>query len=237
MKTNPQHNFLAARFGNPIRAFLLAGAAALLSSCAGLEVFDFKSIDAQVVDADTGAPIEGAIVVANWQLIGGTLDGPRNRGTLDAKETLTDKDGRFHFDAFTKRNPTSYDLYNQDPKIVIFKPGYQRFVHRNNYPADRHMNPVGYVRASQLDGQKVKLKKFSGDTGEYGFSLGSLAIEIQFAYEEQNCWWKKTPLMILAIDSESRRLIKSGIPYGRRIHQVNGGACGDPAAFFKELAK
>ena len=45
-----------------------------LSACGGPLTYSSDPIDAAVVDADTGQPIEGAIVTANWQLVTATLD-------------------------------------------------------------------------------------------------------------------------------------------------------------------
>ena len=36
--------------------------------------YTIAPIEAWVVDADTGAPIEGAVVTANWQLVGLSFD-------------------------------------------------------------------------------------------------------------------------------------------------------------------
>ena len=44
-------------------------------------------IEAWVVDAETGKPIEGVVVTANWELVKGSLDGPRYYGQLEVKET------------------------------------------------------------------------------------------------------------------------------------------------------
>ena len=94
----------------------------------------------RVIDAETKAPVEGAVVTVIWYkkpLI--TMDGPLY--FHNAKEVLTDSNGAFSVDAspginwnpFTRRmtdpnlgrtDPDDPGIY---PTIVIFKPGYGPF--------------------------------------------------------------------------------------------------------------
>src|SRR5664279_1465597 len=96
-----------------------------LSACGGPLTYSSDPIDAAVVDADTGQPIEGAIVTANWQLESATLDNYKKVGQLKVMETVTDSMGRFHFDGFSAFNSGLYELRDEDPKILVFKPGYK----------------------------------------------------------------------------------------------------------------
>jgi hypothetical protein len=76
----------------------------------------------RVVDIDTGQPIEGAVVIANYQKE--TLAPPvePQSSTIHVKETLTDKDGYFFFPSYsTMVQPFSWEY---DVSFLIFKPGY-----------------------------------------------------------------------------------------------------------------
>ena len=77
---------------------LVAGAVALLA--AGLylraSVWWSPTIQAQVVDARTGAPLMGTVVVATWDLVG--LEGFPVR-QLAVQETATDSGGRLVLNA------------------------------------------------------------------------------------------------------------------------------------------
>jgi hypothetical protein len=79
----------------------------------------------KVIDAETKQPIEGAAVVAHWNYE--TL-GPTGGGTnfLDAKETVTDKNGEFEIPS---RWFVSIPLIRRvtGPWFTIFKPGYGTF--------------------------------------------------------------------------------------------------------------
>ena len=102
-----------------------------LASCT--VTYQFDPIEAWVVDAETGKPIEGAVVTANWELVKGSLDGERYYGQLEVKETVTDQNGRFFFEGFTKEDDSWAELRESDPQVLIFKAGYefQRFT--NDY--------------------------------------------------------------------------------------------------------
>jgi hypothetical protein len=74
-----------------------------------------------MVDADTGEPVEGVVVLLHWSYA--SLPYAHEEKYLDAKETITDKNGFFK----TKRrkinlNPLSNTF---SPNIIIFKSGYK----------------------------------------------------------------------------------------------------------------
>lgn len=80
----------------------------LLSGCYG-------PIKGKVVDAETGAPIEGAVAMAEWTM---TL-GLGNTYTKSAKvvEAVTDKEGNFELGG-------CYNPFVDEPSLTIYKNGY-----------------------------------------------------------------------------------------------------------------
>jgi hypothetical protein len=80
---------------------------------------------AQVVDAETGKPLEGVVVLAVWYKMTRTLGGP-SPSFYDAEEEVTGPDGRFIIASrwtFTL-NPLTYI---DEAEFTIFKPGYGRW--------------------------------------------------------------------------------------------------------------
>jgi hypothetical protein len=79
---------------------------------------------AQVVDAETGAPLEGVVVLASWwkgtASVGGWVDTYH-----DSIEVATDREGRFTIPARKYVNPNPFTRFG-DPLFVLFKPGYGR---------------------------------------------------------------------------------------------------------------
>jgi hypothetical protein len=87
----------------------------------------------QVVDAETGRPIEGAVVMVEWHkkprvAMGGIAY------FHNARETLTDAEGKFSLDSSpgVDWNPLTAV---QEPRIAVFYPGYRPFS-ANEYPSE-----------------------------------------------------------------------------------------------------
>jgi hypothetical protein len=83
----------------------------------------------QVVDAETGKPIEGAVVMVEWHKRAiYSMDG----GGIfhNARETVTDSDGKFSLDSSEgiNWNPLTFV---QAPRIIAFYPGYLPFTPGN----------------------------------------------------------------------------------------------------------
>ena len=83
---------------------------------------------AQIVDAETGQPIEGVIVLAVWDKRTFAWPHP-DRNYHDSEEVVSDKDGRIVINArvVTSRHP--FEVYI-GPLLTIFKPGYGRWQFR-----------------------------------------------------------------------------------------------------------
>lgn len=231
----------------PFRIFLLILTAFPLM-CYGEVIFHAypyyisAPIDARVVDEETNQPIEGAHVTANWQMVTGGWDGPRYKNQLELMETVTDKDGHFHFDGFTKANPHLYELRTEDPKIIMFKSGYEYRKIVNVYPRDNldkpgtTEGPNNHLR-SWIDGKTVKLKKLKGTPIGLRTSFYSgLSTEVRDPYLE-DCGWKKVPKMILAMHEEKHRLLSlnpEALVDLIDFYDVNQSGCGSATEFFKE---
>lgn len=80
---------------------------------------------AQVVDADTGKPIEGAVVVAIWErrAHGHPAIGFGRTGYYTHEEVITDAEGRFVIPARTFANPPLF-FPIEGPDLLLFKGSY-----------------------------------------------------------------------------------------------------------------
>lgn len=76
----------------------------------------YPGITGKVVDAQTGKPIEGAVVVAEWSITKGFL-GLYYSETYKVNETVTDQDGKFSLSGV-------YNPLVERPQFVIYKKGY-----------------------------------------------------------------------------------------------------------------
>jgi len=90
--------------------FLLTMTLFIVSGCSG-------SIGGTVVDADTGQPVEGAVVLAEWTRTSGKWIGLRATDSYKVVETITDKAGKFSVRGVL--NPLV-----DPPHLTIYKKGY-----------------------------------------------------------------------------------------------------------------
>jgi hypothetical protein len=140
-----------------IQAALVAG----LAGCALAPPFYWaESIHGRVVDADTGQPIQGAAVVADWKLYGGGMGHGGHRSSMLVEETVTDSNGEFRFGKWGPKLRPYYGILDTAPWLVIFKSGYeQRFL-----PNDQDSNWI--VRRSDWNGHQIELTVFRGTPQE-----------------------------------------------------------------------
>lgn len=80
--------------------------------------------EGKVVDAGTGEPIQGAVVLGVWYRIHPNVAG-WNSEFYDAVETLTDKKGEFHIKGLGPLFMSNIE----EMTIVIFKAGYEHLGH------------------------------------------------------------------------------------------------------------
>lgn len=77
----------------------------------------------KIIDIETKEPIEGAVVLAVWERVYRTPAGASSY-FYEAKEVLTDKEGRFEIPSYTPINLVPLISYMRGPLFTIFKPGY-----------------------------------------------------------------------------------------------------------------
>ena len=91
------------------------------SSEAGWLIYSEPEFNGKILDIETKQPIEGAVVVVEYNKKTMGM-GASMSSVFDVRETLTDKDGYFHFPPYTTLiQPFSWQI----PTVfIIFKPGY-----------------------------------------------------------------------------------------------------------------
>jgi hypothetical protein len=165
-------------------------------------VYSAKEISATVVEAETGKPLEGVIVVAQWVLFMSNPvhgdHGPR----LYVTEVVTDGNGLFHIPAWGPKPNPRYpftSLIDRDPMLSFFKSGYTSLTVQNRW--DRNEA----VRFSEWDGKPIKLEKFKGTNEDRAKDLYFLQTGLGWGWKEMMDW-RWMPRMVLAIDLERQKL-------------------------------
>ena len=166
-----------------------------------------QNIRSQVIDEETGKPLEKVIVVAIWKVIQvGFGDGGSAR-RVRIVETVTDKDGYFTVpSSFILRPPLTY-LDNSDPDLYLFKKNYFPTAYGNE---EKRNAPV---RFSEWDGKQIKLGRPNDLTLEHeAFVFGNFFGGIDDISNDQD--WRNYPRMLLAIYTEKQRLKDRGLKPG-----------------------
>lgn len=209
-------------------------------------------INSQVVDAETGKPIAGAVVVAGWMLRPGSLTGDSLPcGTANVEEAVTGKDGRFHLPGWgPKWPPCGGTMTGGEPMIFVYKSGYYYGRFFNGDPSDVS---ITFRTSSTWGNRQMKLKPFheinyqdtgvfsvTGNYSQLNIDLGGYITDVP-----TQCNWKKIPLMLVALEMEREKISRAvGHPYdgitGDFIYNDQSfekvaPKCGSPRAFLEGL--
>lgn len=217
-----------------------------LGACAS-GPYTAAAIEAKVLDAQTGKPVEGAVVVAYWETKYDVFMGDYKTEYHHIVETKTDKDGKFSFPGWGPEILSGGDLDGSDPAILIFKVGYYSGGEGDSptYVKDNPSHRDPYWNHST-----ITLKPFIGDLSspdskQFVSNVSWLNGELNFStIHPSRCDWKKIPHMLSALAEQNRIFEDAGYKFGLDIiHDlvVNDAEyrkyCGSPAEFFKGLDK
>lgn len=120
------------------------------ASSAGWLIYHKPEFKGRVIDAETKAPIAGAVVVATYYK--STMGVPHHYSSvINVRETLTDQNGEFSIPSYTTLiQPLSMSSFVQ---FIIYKPDYGNFPHQHVSPPKPGVRPEDF---------------FSGDYGNNG---------------------------------------------------------------------
>jgi hypothetical protein len=102
------------------KSFLFLAVLIILSQGCTYAVRYDGTYKGKVIDADTGEPIEGAVVLGTWYTVAHTVAGGVH-SYYDARETATDKNGEFSIPGMGLRIMSNLEPMN----FLIFKSGYE----------------------------------------------------------------------------------------------------------------
>lgn len=163
-----------------------------LPACASAPLILYgKTIDGQVVDAQTGQPIAGAHVMYLWDSASVPVPGqikPSREVCYHAAAAVTDAQGRFHIAAWEKPQP--YALPNREPYSWAYARGYvPDGLTQPAGPAREptvHPNDVFKLTPSRATGDKrLEELRLAMRLCQYGGqSRGSLYPMVKAAYDE-----------------------------------------------------
>lgn len=224
-----------------IRGLLLVAGLLSIVACSGCAVFgstlSSDAVDSRVVDVDTGLPIEGAVVVAHWELHRGSLAGDSLPcGAANVEEAVTDKDGKFHIPGWGPIR-SACDMSSAYPFLFIFKSGYG-YARVGNY-----LLPIKLKKYPDLDLSHVGIPSYEADFGSLNGYLADFIV-----YFPAECNWKKIPNTLRALMAQEKLFRAAGNPVGSIVSSLTqddndrgmqriAPQCGSPKAFIEGLQK
>lgn len=196
-----------------------------------------------VVDAETGRPIEGVVVVGHWQLRGG-FEGGTPISELEILETVTDQDGRYYLPGWGPKFAFQGQLKSQSPTLLLFKPDYKYL------GLDNQWYPGRKGSKSDWDKKSVKLMQFKGTLEQYADELQSLSSALWIVGYDVGrksgdyCGWKRFPKMLRALSEIEDRFRARGVRRGTVVSDLQANqqelekrGCGEVQQMLKEGKK
>jgi len=214
-----------------IRSWIVLCASAFtLTAC---NRYSAEPTEGWVIDADTKKPIEGVIVVANWQLHKSTLGGKRPADHLNIMETTTDYDGFFYFAGWEQKAALWGFFIDRDPELLFYKEGYEYRSLKNTQGAE---NDTSKVRQSAWNGKTIELQRFDGDLRDYASHLSSLHTSTHSIFQGNKCEWKRTPKLVLSVARQKEIFRESDISNDlTSLDDISGYFCGSAAEYLESI--
>lgn len=157
-----------------------------------------------VIDADSGEPVEGVVVVVYWVMEKAWAWSVALAGAVAVFERVTDKDGRYRISGCGPRWRKEMMESYADPAIILLKNGYKPRIIGNMEIGGCSCNGRrAFFRPSMWDGKTVEIKRFTGTPEERVKEL-RLAIP---ALEGDHS--KQIPLLLNALLAEEKNIPNS----------------------------
>lgn len=178
--------------------------------------YSAKAIEAKIVEAESGKPLEGVIVALNWGLV------DSNRlpvGQLTVAETITDRNGKFSFPAWgPKALPPNSSMDQKAPQLLLFKEGFQYRRLTNPTAAD-----VGSLLVLDVawNSKTIEMWRLPQDAivklgpgrvvSKRSLSFNGLSFASNWAYRSRDCEWKQIPRLLAAMHRTKLEFERQGL--------------------------
>lgn len=157
--------------------------------------FTYRPLSGTVIDAETGAPLAGAVVHVEWNITMG-LPGLSYGQTYKKTEKITDDKGRFSI--FGTLNP-----FVSPPVVVVYKKGYAAwrndyvfpdFRKREDFTWGRHKKfSLSYFERGHLHSQHLTFIRTSLSLDTFSQLDQAFSDEIPLAEKERDLFSEKLP--------------------------------------------
>lgn len=194
----------------------IAAAILVVAWLATAWVVVIRPIHGRIVDASTGRPIAGAVIVAGWLRKTLSLESPTFGGAYRVTETVTQADGTYELPGWfgiDAHGPLTARDAESSPQLLVFARGYEPRMQSN-----RKFAHVLMVRGSEWDGKDIELAaEYRNEKGEWANSRGDgrsgwfwyFEHAVEQLVRPRSCSWDKVARMLTAL---WRYAAETGIP-------------------------
>jgi hypothetical protein len=152
-----------------------------------------------VVDAESGEPVEGVVVVAYWAMEKAWAWSVAPAGAVAVFEEVTDKNGHYRIPGWGPRWRKETMKNYADPEIVLYRSGYElRFLDNMKAGGGPYNGRRAFFRPSMWDGKTVEINQFTGTPEERLKMLWGIIPALEGDYSEQ------IPLLLTALLLEEK---------------------------------
>ena len=191
------------------------------------DTYSADPITAWVVDAKNGKPIEGANVLAVWEM----KYGLENHGTNYAMvlEAVTDGEGKFSLPAWgPKAVKVKGALERGTPRFVIVRYGYRLGMGANRLEVEQRST---MKTESDWNGKTFTMQRFEGSDEQYADYIGGqLRWEIE-RVQRNGCHASEIPRFLLSMDQQFKELATRfpgmSVPTLNRVSDTFVSKCGN----------
>jgi len=226
------------KFSRTLVGAFLAGM--ILSGC-----YRAAPVEGTVLDAQSGQPLAGIVVVASWQARGSNLD-VNSGGQLETLEAVTDGHGHYALPGWGPRIKLFGKVSAVRASLLFFKSGYQAAI----VTADdtQGMGSVPLVKLKS-ENRSVKLQTAEQETRPRIEKLDLFNVALRpLLADAAACPWEKIPAMLRevhkerlalsdhALDSDAWPLMTVDDDLIRNADELAkqaGSACGSPKEVFR----
>lgn len=190
--------------------------------------------EATVVDAVTGQPIEGVLVIKHWQKYRGGIAGGYVIGNEEIMEGVSDKNGKIYFPGW---GPRITRVSSSSPHIYFYKSGYwvvskynRRYNDRNYISADSHT-------------MRIEMKPYLGTSTQYvedvlsklGSSLRTVNSSLLSVNHGDECNWRFIPIAHAIWNIEHRKYYNIKLNIQKIIKRFEESQCGSSVELRRHL--
>ena len=202
-----QYTAQFAMIPRPLLIFLFA--ASPLLSWAGGTTYSAGETWGTVIDAESKQPISGALVIALWDLEGGSHRDVT--GTFQVLEAVTAQDGSFRMPSWGPLpRPKRGVLDGYDPQLLVIKNGYQ-IKRVFNPPEAANRRAYLDVHNFAMNGTAIAMSRFQLAPQVYAMDIGSAVVGGILDDVLSGCAWKKIPKTVRYLVDEGKREKAAGL--------------------------